>query len=100
MKKLVLLAAAPAFALIGCGDSTDASEDAVADTVEMPADEAMADTPPPVADSESTMMESEDAEPANVTEEEAETAADDAVDAAAAAEAAMAEIEGEADPVD
>ena len=49
MKKLILALAAP-FALAACGSSTDASEDAVADTVEMPADEAMANTPPPVAD--------------------------------------------------
>ena len=52
MKKsaLIALAALAPLALAACGSSTDASEDAVADTVEMPADEAMAGTPPPVAD--------------------------------------------------
>ena len=49
MKKFAIIAAAAgAFALAGCGDTTDASEDAVADSVEVPADEAMADAPDPV----------------------------------------------------
>ena len=100
MKKLALIAAASAFALAACGDTTDASEDAVADTVEVPADEAMEDTPPPVADNDAAMADEEPAEPTTVTEEEAESAADNAADAAAAAEAAMAEIEGDVDPVE
>ena len=52
MKKIALFAAVSSFALAlaACGGSDDASEDAMADDVEMPADEAMADTPLPVAD--------------------------------------------------
>ncbi len=44
------LAATASLALAACGSTTDASEDAIADTVEMPADQAMADAPEPVAD--------------------------------------------------
>ena len=44
MKKIALFAAVSSFALAlaACGDTDDASEDAMADNVEMPADEAMA----------------------------------------------------------
>ena len=82
MKKIALFAAVSSFALAlaACGDSDDASEDAMADTVEMPADEAMADAPLPVADS------TEAAEDAEATAAE-EAAAEDAGDAAAAAAA-------------
>ena len=55
MKKIALFAAVSSFALAlaACGDSDDASEDAMADNVEMPADEALADTPLPEADASS-----------------------------------------------
>lgn len=70
MKKLIAtsFAAVATLALAACGSSTDASEDAVADTVEMPADEAMAGTPQPAED------------PAALTEsaDSAESAAEDA----------------------
>ena len=52
MKKFALIAAASSFALAlsACGSADDASEDAMADNVEMPADEAMAEAPDPTAD--------------------------------------------------
>lgn len=54
MKKFALVAlASAAFALSACGSSDDASEDAIADNVEIPADEAMAGTPDPAEDAES-----------------------------------------------
>jgi hypothetical protein len=87
MKKLALVAATAAFALAGCGETTDASQDATADSVEIPADEAMADAPDPVATEEDV----EEGMDANV--EEAEAAADAAQatvdDALSAAEAAQ-----------
>ena len=50
MLKPLYLTPLAALALAACGSSTDASEDAMADTVEIPADEAMANAPDPVAD--------------------------------------------------
>lgn len=80
MKKTLQIAVTIAFAasLAACGSATDASEDAIADNVEVPADEAMTGAPAPVADAEA-LTEATDA---------AET---DAVDAADAAEAMVAE---------
>ena len=82
MKKLIAtsFAAITTLTLAACGSSTDASEDAVADTVEMPADEAMAGTPQPVED------------PAALTES-ADSAESAAQDAAATAESM---VEGDA----
>ena len=57
MKKIVSAAFAGAFALAlaACGSSDDASTEAEADTVELPADEAMEDvTAAPVADPAAT----------------------------------------------
>lgn len=50
MKKtaLALIATASVFALAACGNSDSASEDVMADSVEMPAEDAMADTPEPL----------------------------------------------------
>jgi len=52
LKKLALatITATATLALAACGSATDASEDAMADNVEMPADDAMTDTPAPVMD--------------------------------------------------
>ena len=93
MKKIVLLAASSfALALAACGDTGDASEDAMADNVEMPADEALADTPLPEADA--TADAEEAAEDAAADAEAAADAAEQAAaDAAAAAEAATEEVE-------
>ena len=93
MKKITLFAAVSSFALAlaACGGSDDASEDAMADDVEMPADEAMADTPMPVADATEAAEDAADdaADDASASAEEAADAAEQAAaDAAAAAEAA------------
>jgi hypothetical protein len=87
MKKIALFAAASSFALAlaACGDSNDASEDALADDVELPADNAMANVPDPAAD-----VESEDTQSDAVTQEAAEDAADQAEAAVADVEAAAA----------
>ncbi|MBH5321209.1 hypothetical protein [Aurantiacibacter sediminis] len=98
MKKLAIIAAGAAFALSACGETTDASDDAVADTVEVPADTAMEDMPEPVADEDALAddeaMSDEDAEAAmDVNEDMAEQAGDDAMGVVEAAEAAEAEME-------
>ena len=86
-----VLAAASLFALAACGTSDDASENATADTVEMPADEmpsaepsAAALAPAPAADASQAAQSAEDA---------AKSAADSAVSAAEAAKAAAAEAQ-------
>lgn len=99
MKKLAIMAAAAAFALSACGDTTDASEDAVADSVEVPADDAMTGLPDPVADADAMSADEEaaieeDMDQAEATAEAAGDAAQDTVDdALAAAEAAQEEME-------
>jgi hypothetical protein len=87
MKKfaLIALASLAAFGLAGCGKSDDASEDAMADNVEMPADEAMATAATPVADAEAT------SDAATGPTSEAAAQAGDAAEAAAADAAAAAE---------
>lgn len=93
MKKFALIAfaAVAAYGLTACGKSDDASEDAMADTVEMPADEAMSTAAPPVADAEAT-SDASDATSAEAAQagDAAEAAA---ADAAAAAEAATTKAE-------
>ncbi len=76
VKKLATFAfaAAGSLALAACGSTTDASEDAMADDVEMPADQAMTDTPEPVMDENATLDAPEE-EPTDVMEA-AETATD------------------------
>ncbi|XUU61561.1 hypothetical protein ACRAQ6_04635 [Erythrobacter sp. HA6-11] len=89
MKKFTQFAvvSGAALALAACGSSDDASSEADAESVEMPAEEAMADvTEEPVMDEEAAMADAP--APAPVTEEEANSAADDAEDVIAAAEAA------------
>ena len=92
MKKIALIAAVSSFALAlaACGDADDASEDAMADNVEMPADEAMAGAPDPATDAVSQAAEeaTEDAEAA--IEQTAEQAADNAEATVADVEAAAA----------
>lgn len=93
MKKIALFAVSSfALALAACGDADDASEDALADNVEMPADEAMADMPMPEADA--TEAAEEAAEDAAADAEVAADAAEQAAaDATAAAEAATGDTE-------
>ena len=93
MKKIAhcALTAAAALALTACGSSTDASDEAMADTVEVPAEEAVAGTPDPVADAaanseieanEMDAAEAADAATAAVEGEAATPAVEDAIDAA------------------
>ena len=96
MKKFALIAfaAAAAYGLSACGKADDASEDAMADNVEMPADQAMATAAPPVADAEAS---SDAADATSATSQVAAEAGDAAeaaaADAAAAAEAATTKAE-------
>lgn len=81
------------FALAACGGSDDASSDIEADSVEMPANEALEPvTEQPVADEAATLREPEGPPP--VSQQTAQDAADRAervaAEAAAAAEAAEA----------
>lgn len=89
MKKIAYAALAPlaALALAACGSSDDASEDAMADTVEMPADEAMMNVEDPVVDAEAT-ADAAATEAAEAAEAAGEAAAAAAADVAAEAEAA------------
>jgi hypothetical protein len=99
MKKFALIAfaAVAAYGLSACGKSDDASEDAMADNVEMPADEAMSTAAPPVADAEASSDETSATGPTSAAAAEAgdaaQAAANDAQNAAAAAEAATTTAE-------
>ena len=95
MKKIVSLASATAFALTlaACGGSEDVSEDAEADTVEIPADEALQGVDEELVEDPAAM----EADPAPVTtagdgaaaEAEAASVQEAGDNAAATAEAAM-----------
>ncbi len=99
MKKFALIAfaAVAAYGLSACGKSDDASEGAMADNVEMPADQAMSTAAPPVADAEAS---SDAADATSATSAAAAQAGDAAeaaaADAAAAAEAATTQAEKKA----
>lgn len=91
MKTFAPLAALGGAALLltACGSADDASTEASADTVEMPADAALAPiAEQPVADPSATATDA----PVAVTDAEAEAGAEEAADAAAdvASEAAKA----------
>ena len=95
MKKTAYLAFASfaALSLAACGSSDDASDDATADTVEMPADEAMTGVEEPVVDPQATATDDASDASAAATAtaaEAADAAAAAAADVAAAAEAAAA----------
>lgn len=81
MKKIAFVATAAAFALAACGETTDASDDAIADSVEVPADDSMAGMPDPVADDEAMTDGEVDAQ-MDAGEAVAEEAADNAQAAA------------------
>jgi len=95
MNKTALFAVSSfALALAACGGSDDASEDALADNVEMPADEAMTDMPMPAADAtEAADDAAADADAAMNAEAAGAAAEQAAADAAAAAEAAAGAVE-------
>ena len=100
MKKyaLIAFAALAAYGLSACGKSDDASEDAMADNVEMPADSAMSTAAPPVADAEASSDTADATSATSATAAEAGDAAQAAAaDAAAAAEAATTQAEKKTD---
>lgn len=92
MKKLAIVVALGSLGLAACGSTDDASTEAMPDTVEMPADEALEPiTEEPVEDTEALGPPADPADSApdlQTTEEAADAAADVAAQAAAAAEAA------------
>ena len=89
MKKFAIsaFASAAALTLAACGSADDASEDAMADNVEMPADEAMTDAAAPVAEETAAATDAATGVD-DATAAAGEAAAAAASDAAAAAEAA------------
>jgi hypothetical protein len=93
MKKIVyaILASTTALALSACGSSDKASEDAQADTVEMPADEAMTENvPAPAADANAATDAAKSATDAADKATDAANEATNAADAAGAAAASAA----------
>ena len=95
MKKFALIAfaAVAAYGLAACGKSDDASEGAMADNVEMPADQAMATAAPPVADAEASSDTAATGPTSAAASEAGDAAEAAAADAAAAAEAATTKAE-------
>lgn len=94
IRTALILAAPLALALSGCGRSDSASTEAEADTVEIPANEALqgVDEAPvndPMANATATPTES--ATPVMTEEERIQAAGNDAADTAAAAADAMTE---------
>lgn len=92
MKFRLIATAAATLALAACGSSNDASTEAEADTVEMPADAALEGvTETPVADpSANATAPATDATPAVTEEQQIQEAGDSAADTA---EAAMDEMQ-------
>ena len=98
MRKLAALSALAGAALLlaACGSADDASTEASADTVEMPADAALAPvTEEPVADPAATAADAPDAEADAAADATTEQAADAAADVAAEATAAAKQAEAE-----
>lgn len=94
MKKIALAALPLTLAIAACGSTDDASTAAEADTVEMPADEAMAEvTEVPAADPAANAAVDAAAEPEAAVEATAEEAGANAADVAARAQAAAAAAE-------
>jgi hypothetical protein len=87
MKKIAYaaLASLAALTLSACGSSDDASTDAQADNVEMPADQAMAGTAQPSADASATDDVTSTEEAVTRAQDAGEKAADAAADVAAEA---------------
>ena len=89
MKLRIALTAAASLALAACGSSEDASTEAEADTVEIPADDALTGVEAmPVEDAEANAVapEADEATPSASEEDQIQDAGDNA---AATAEAAM-----------
>ena len=97
MKKIAAFAlvAAASLSLAACGKSDNASDEATADNVEMPADEMPAGDASMAAPAPDASMDAAPAADAsaNAAVDSAQKAADSAADVAAAAKAAAAEAE-------
>lgn len=94
MKKFALAPVLALAALAACGDTDDASTAAEADTVEMPADEAMTGvTAEPVADPTANATETAETDTEAAVEATAEEAGENAADVAARAQEAAAAAE-------
>lgn len=92
MKFRIALAVAATVALAACGNTEDASTEAEADTVEIPADEALTGVEAtPVADPAATATDEAGDEEAQTEEAAIQEAGDNAADTAEAAMDAMAE---------
>lgn len=97
IRTALILAAPLALALAGCGRSDNASTEAEADTVEIPANEALEGVnEAPVVDPNANATPTESATPEQTEEERIQAAGDDAADTAAAAADAMNETTTEA----
>ena len=98
IRTALILAAPLALALSGCGRSDSASTEAEADTVEIPANEALQGIEEaPVADpGANAVAPTEGATPGMTEEERIQAAADEAANTAAEAADAMAETTTEA----
>lgn len=96
MKFRIAFAAAASIALAACGSTDDASTEAEADTVEIPADDAMAGVEEaPVADPDANAVDAETGEDTAAEAEQIEEAGDAAAATAEAAADAMADDQGE-----
>lgn len=95
--RTALMLAAP-LALAACGSSDNASTEAEADTVEIPANEALSgvNEGPVVDPNANATLPADDATPAMTEEEKIQAEGDTAADTAAAAADAMAETTTEA----
>lgn len=94
MKKIAYALAPLTLALAACGSTDDASTAAEADTVEMPADEAMAGvTEEPAADPAANATEEATVEAGETEQATAEEAGENAADVAARAQEAAAAAE-------
>lgn len=93
LRNALILAAPLALALSGCGRSDSASTEAEADTVEIPANEALQNvTETPVADpNANAALPTDTGTPAMTEEEKIQAAGDSAADTAAMAADAMNE---------
>lgn len=88
-----------AFALAACGDTDDASIAAEAETVEMPADEAMAGvTEEPAADADANATAAATEAPTDAATATAEQAGENAADVAARAQEAAEAAEAATEP--
>lgn len=98
LRSALIIATPLALALAGCGRSDNASTEAQADTVEIPANEALQGiSEVPVADpNANATLPAPDATPTMTEEERIQEAGDSAADTAAAAADAMAENATEA----